>query len=153
VRVSRRAWESLQAGELPGEFAEPLTRAGVWVADAEAERRRVLGYLDAVNRVAPGVTAAVFLGLACNFACSYCYEKPLGRAGAMPEATAERLCAFLLGRLRPGRWRDEPACRACPYLPLCFGGCRCLQFQREGTLAGIDCQRPFWDAALPALAS
>lgn len=386
VRVSQGLWRRLRGGEVPEAAAEPLARAGILVADAEEERRRVLGYLEAVNRADPGVTAAVFLGLACNFACPYCYEKPLGRAGAMGEATAERLCAFLLGRLRPGkslltvdfyggepllylpllrriagalqagaaargahfrftlvtngslltrrtvdslgplglasakvtldgpphvhdrsrplrsgrgsfqailrnlkevagivplgvganytaeawrelprlldrlaaeglgperiarvhfapvmqtgacagcatpsepwlpeaatvlrgealrrgyrvpplaptpcmvdlddafavgwdgrlwkcpglvgregfacgdlwagpgpaapyrpgRWRDEPACRACPYLPLCFGGCRCLQFHREATLAGVDCQRPFWEAALPALVS
>jgi uncharacterized protein len=100
------------------------------VADAEAERRRVLGYLEAVNLADPGVTAAVFLGLACNFACPYCYEKPLGRAGAMEEATAERLCDFLLGRLRPGKklltvdfYGGEPLL----YLPLLRRITRALQ--------------------------
>ncbi len=105
VRVTRAVWERLQAGEATARNAEELTRVGILVADAEEERRRVLGYLDEVNRVDPGVTAAVFLGLACNFACPYCYEKPLGRSGAMTEATADRLCAFLLGRLRPGKTR------------------------------------------------
>lgn len=95
----------LRAGEVPASVAPDLLRLGVIVPDPDRERREVLGYLDEVNHLDPGVRAAVFLGLACNFACPYCYEKPLGRSGTMTEATADRLCAFLLGRLRPGKTR------------------------------------------------
>ncbi len=39
-------------------------------------------------------------------------------------------------------------CRLCEYLPLCFGGCRYMQLQREGHLYGVECQRGFLDATL-----
>jgi uncharacterized protein len=45
------------------------------------------------------------------------------------------------------RWQNEE-CLACPYLPLCFGGCRFFPLQREGEISGIDCRREFYDATL-----
>ena len=45
-------------------------------------------------------------------------------------------------------WKDEPQCRACVYLPLCFGGCRYMALQREGSMAGVDCARALYDATL-----
>jgi uncharacterized protein len=47
-----------------------------------------------------------------------------------------------------GHWQKEERCRACEYLPLCFGGCRYMAFQREGSMAGVDCQKEFLDATL-----
>jgi uncharacterized protein len=49
------------------------------------------------------------------------------------------------------RWKAEAQCQACAYLPLCFGGCRHLRFQREGTPEGVECRRPFLEAALGTL--
>ncbi|MEW6426660.1 MAG: geopeptide radical SAM maturase [Thermodesulfobacteriota bacterium] len=47
-----------------------------------------------------------------------------------------------------GHWRANPACGACAYLPLCFGGCRFLTYQRTGAMAGVDCQKAYFDRAL-----
>jgi uncharacterized protein len=47
-----------------------------------------------------------------------------------------------------GHWQKEKRCRECKYLPLCFGGCRYMSFQREGSMAGVDCQKAFLDATL-----
>ncbi len=49
---------------------------------------------------------------------------------------------------RLDHWRDEPQCRACKYLPLCFGGCRAMAFQRDGHMGRVDCQRALFDATL-----
>jgi len=49
-----------------------------------------------------------------------------------------------------GRLERAAECRECPYLPLCFGGCRYMRLQREGHLRGVECQRPFLDATLEA---
>ncbi len=76
-----------------------LRRVGVWVDDPEAEHRQVWGYLGEVNRVSPVLVAAVIVGMACNFACPYCYEGADKGPGAMDEATAEALVAYLLDRL------------------------------------------------------
>ncbi|HIJ91403.1 MAG: geopeptide radical SAM maturase [Desulfobulbaceae bacterium] len=45
-------------------------------------------------------------------------------------------------------WQGEEQCRECEYLPLCFGGCRYMAYQREGSMAGVDCQKDFLDATL-----
>ena len=48
-------------------------------------------------------------------------------------------------------WQQQEKCRQCPYLPLCFGGCRFMAFQRDGHMAAVDCRQPFYDATLPAM--
>ncbi|MBI5015511.1 MAG: geopeptide radical SAM maturase [Deltaproteobacteria bacterium] len=95
----------LERGDVPDGAAGPLERLGVLAPDPEAERREVLGLLDEVNRVDPGVTAAVILGMSCNFACPYCYEGTLKGTGAMSASTAEALVAFAARRLGPGKTR------------------------------------------------
>jgi uncharacterized protein len=48
-------------------------------------------------------------------------------------------------------WRKEEKCRECRYLPLCFGGCRFMAYQRDGHMATVDCRKPFYDATLEAM--
>ncbi len=48
------------------------------------------------------------------------------------------------------RWRSTE-CLACPYLPLCFGGCRYQVYQATGTAAAVECKRPFFEACLERL--
>ena len=45
-------------------------------------------------------------------------------------------------------WQKEEKCQSCTYLPLCFGGCRYMAFQRNGTMSKVDCQKDFFDATL-----
>jgi uncharacterized protein len=45
-------------------------------------------------------------------------------------------------------WQKEEKCRVCTYLPLCFGGCRYMAFQRDGHMANVDCQKEYFDATL-----
>lgn len=49
-----------------------------------------------------------------------------------------------------GRWHNE-GCLACPYLPLCFGGCRHQAREVEGTPRALECRRPFFEACLARL--
>lgn len=44
-------------------------------------------------------------------------------------------------------WKCDE-CLECPYLPLCFGGCRFLRRLRSGAIDGVDCRRAYLDAAL-----
>jgi len=44
-------------------------------------------------------------------------------------------------------WKNDE-CLECPYLPLCFGGCRFLRRLRSGAIDGIDCRKEYLDAAL-----
>jgi len=49
-----------------------------------------------------------------------------------------------------GNWQRD-ACLNCPYLPLCFGGCRFLTLLRGEAMTEVDCRRPFFDATLEQL--
>ena len=49
-----------------------------------------------------------------------------------------------------GNWQSEQ-CLDCPYLPLCFGGCRFLNLLQGKDAAGLDCRREFLDATLETL--
>jgi len=42
----------------------------------------------------------------------------------------------------------EEDCKACVYLPLCFGGCRFMEYQRTGDMSRVDCQKEYLDATL-----
>lgn len=44
-------------------------------------------------------------------------------------------------------WKNEE-CLECPYLPLCFGGCRFLRRLRTGAIDGTDCRKEYLDDAL-----
>ena len=44
-------------------------------------------------------------------------------------------------------WKSAE-CLECPYLPLCFGGCRFLRRLRTGAIDGVDCRRQYLDEAL-----
>jgi uncharacterized protein len=44
-------------------------------------------------------------------------------------------------------WKNDK-CLDCAYLPLCFGGCRLLPLQKNGSMAETDCRKEFYDAAL-----
>jgi len=45
-------------------------------------------------------------------------------------------------------WQHHKECRECEYLPLCFGGCRHMEFQRSGSMEKVDCMRLFWEQVL-----
>ena len=88
----------LRQGEIPPDSAETLAELDMLVADPEAERAEVLDLLAEINRQDEGLNVSVILGLACNFACQYCYEGDLKQGQAMSEATAARTVAFLQER-------------------------------------------------------
>ena len=49
------------------------------------------------------------------------------------------------------RWLQHEECDKCEYLPLCFGGCRDMQFQRTGSMAQVECMRDFFEATLETM--
>jgi len=49
---------------------------------------------------------------------------------------------------KPRQWRERDECRACSFLPLCFGGCRYLVYEQQGDMAGVDCGRTFFEKTL-----
>lgn len=47
-------------------------------------------------------------------------------------------------------WKNDE-CLSCSYLPLCFGGCRYMKLLQEGSMKGVDCKKPYFDAVLESL--
>jgi uncharacterized protein len=44
-------------------------------------------------------------------------------------------------------WKND-RCLGCIYLPLCFGGCRYMEFTRTGKIGNVDCRYDFIEATL-----
>ncbi len=78
--------------------------------------------------------------------CPALVNRPEFVVGAVPEGITARDDPF-----RVSRWEHREECRACEYLPLCFGGCRYMALLRTGGMAEVDCQRSFWDGVLETL--
>ncbi len=48
-------------------------------------------------------------------------------------------------------WQKSKECQVCTYLPICFGGCRLMEYLRSGTMEKVDCLKQYYDKALPEL--
>lgn len=69
------------------------------------------------------------------------------RIGSLAEGVGEYAQAHGLDL-----WKCDE-CLDCPYLPLCFGGCRFLRKLRTGAIDGVDCRRTYLDATLEQIIS
>jgi len=102
VLLPEETFAALQRGEVAAGDHDALVEMGFWVKDQEEEQQQLLQYLDEVNRLNPGLTVAVILGMECNFACRYCYEGAQKGQQAMTGDTANQLVAYLKERFKPG---------------------------------------------------
>lgn len=102
--VPEEEMDALEQGRIDPELEPQLAELGLLVPDREAEKEEMQYFLEEINGLNPGVDLAVVLGLACNFACVYCYEGSLKEeAAAMDEATADQVVRFAQGQVGPGR--------------------------------------------------
>lgn len=97
--LDQEAAAQLQAGTVPAGQAELLTRLGMAVDSPDAERAAVHGMLGELNRHHHNLQVSVVLGMACNFACVYCYEGSRKGPAAMSDETATQLVRYIEGRL------------------------------------------------------
>ncbi len=44
-------------------------------------------------------------------------------------------------------WQNDE-CLECPYLPICFGGCRLITLLKNGVIDEVECRKNFYDATL-----
>lgn len=105
IQLPAQTFARIASGQVPDSLAAPLTQMGFLVADPVAERAEVRLSKIRINELNPGVRVAVILGMACNFACHYCYEGALKGNNAMGDAVASQAIAFLQERFRPGKKR------------------------------------------------
>ncbi len=92
-----RCYQEARSGRLADGVRRGLQEAGLLAAgDEEAA---AFGYLEAINRCASRLRLFVVPGMACNFACVYCYEGKGKDGRRMDAATLDRVAAFALQRL------------------------------------------------------
>jgi len=91
----------LAKGKVPTEYAPVMARLGMAVESLDEELSCALGLLAEVNRINRAIRASIILGMACNFSCVYCYEGSKKEGGAMEQATAEKVIAYLKARFNP----------------------------------------------------
>jgi len=101
--VSSEALAAIEDNIASPELTASLAKLSMVVDDPALEQKEMGGYLQKLNRLNPNLRAAVILGMACNFACLYCYEGSLKGTAAMSDATADQLAVFLLARFSAGK--------------------------------------------------
>jgi uncharacterized protein len=99
--VSAQGACQLASGIVPDKYADQLARLGMVVEDQGIERLEVNNLLVELNRLNRALRVSVILGMACNFACVYCYEGSQKGGAAMSDETADQLVDFLQARLAP----------------------------------------------------
>ena len=105
IKLPAQTFARIASGQVPDSLLEPLSKLGFLVADPALEREEVQHSKTRINELNPGVRVAVILGMACNFACPYCYEGALKGNNAMSDAVASQAITFLQARFRPGKQR------------------------------------------------
>lgn len=123
-----------------------------WVADAAIFlRQETIQRGFAVNRLIPSPCMMYRQNIVMVnwdgrfYKCPVLINRPEFAIGALPEFPEQTTVEAAMG------WKKDATCRACPYLPLCFGGCAVMRLERKGTLEGTDCWRPFYERVVPAI--
>lgn len=89
--------QRLMAGETPpGPLRVQLEALGLWVSDLAADEAAMRSFLDEINHNRTKATISVILGMACNFACRYCYEGKQKESGqSMTDDTVRQSVSFI----------------------------------------------------------
>ncbi|TWJ19869.1 geopeptide radical SAM maturase [Geobacter argillaceus] len=96
VRVSAALLAAARSDTLGDSDRAALARLEMVVDDPAAERAAMASLVEKTNARSSRFKATVVLNLACNLACSYCYEEDFRRGDAMGEATAQLLVDHVL---------------------------------------------------------
>lgn len=73
--VSTEALAALKDNSASPGLTATLARLSIVVSDPARERQEMDGYRRELNRLNPNLrVVALILGIACNFACVYCYR-------------------------------------------------------------------------------
>jgi uncharacterized protein len=96
VQVSGETLRAAQTGTLSGAEGATLQRLGMMVADRDAEKEQMRGFIERANGRSRIFRAIVVLNLDCNLDCGYCYESDFRGDHYMSEATARLLVDTLV---------------------------------------------------------
>lgn len=104
VSVPKTTLDDIHEGYLSDDDEQTLGALGFLTDDIQKERRDMLGFIDDLNIFNRTFKAVVVMDLACNLACSYCFEGARKGAFFMTEETAGRFLDFVTDTVknRPG---------------------------------------------------
>jgi len=100
AEVSFGLLRRIQKGQpIPEKDARLLKRLGILVADPVRERKRMLGFMDAMNRANRLLSIKLVMNLDCNLNCRYCFEGSRKGNFYMKQATADDFAEFVKAKL------------------------------------------------------
>jgi len=74
-------------------------RLGILVADPVHERKRMLGFMDSMNRASRFLSIKLVMNLHCNLSCRYCFEGNRKGKFYMKQETADVFAEFVKAKL------------------------------------------------------
>ncbi|MGC2061506.1 MAG: geopeptide radical SAM maturase [Thermodesulfovibrionales bacterium] len=90
----------IQKGQsIPEKDERLLRRLGVLVADPVRGKKRMLGFMDALNRASRFLSIKLVMNLDCNLSCRYCFEGNRKGKFYMTENTSDQFVEFVKSRL------------------------------------------------------
>ncbi len=142
------------------EIAGELASQGFLVADREHDDRRLRAHLDRVARGEPGIMSITLMPtLACNLACTYCFQKGSPAYNTMSPETEAQTLEFILRKVDEAGSRElrleyfggEPLARKDVVLRTAEVLSRSMaarggRFSWHIITNGINLDRPFVDA-------
>ncbi len=97
--LEESTYNSIMNGTLSMANQEVLEKLGMVVADRDAEKQKVLHFIDEINEKNKNLNISVIINLDCNFNCIYCYEGAQKGKRYMDDGTAALLVEFIKGKM------------------------------------------------------
>jgi uncharacterized protein len=92
----RRIQKGRPISEKDGRLLEKL---GILIADPLGERKRLLNFMDAMNRASRFLSIKLVMNLDCNLSCRYCFEGNRKGKFYMKQETADDFAEFVKVKL------------------------------------------------------
>ncbi len=100
AEVSSGLLRRIQKGQpIPEKDARLLKRLGLLVADPVRERKRMLGFMNDLNRASRFLSIKLVMNLDCNLNCRYCFEGNRKGKFYMKQETVDDFAEFVKARL------------------------------------------------------
>lgn len=90
----------IQKGQpIPEKDGRLLSRLGILVADPVRERKRMLSFMNGMNRASRFLSIKLVMNLDCNLSCRYCFEGNRKGKFYMTEETADQFVEFVKAKM------------------------------------------------------
>jgi uncharacterized protein len=104
IRIPKKSLEKISRLK---EDRELLKRWGFLIEDPEEEKRKMLGFIDGLNRLNRTLNIKLVMGLDCNLACRYCFEGTRKGRHYLSKETADQFVEFVRKKISGRRKIEE----------------------------------------------